>query len=116
MRQIEYMQKEAFTMNISQTLVVKRPTTREFNIGQKQFQETLLTHPGISDIAFSTILPGTKNGWVKGGISLKGKEKLGYQFFQNDVSSNFFDFFNVQLLAGRKFLSDETNWAEVPNM
>jgi len=106
MRQISYMQKEAFTMNIDQTLVVKRPTSREFNNTQKSFQEALLMYPGISEITFSTILPGEKNGWVKGGITLKGKEKLGYQFFQTDVSPNFFDFFNVRLL--------ETNWMGGP--
>jgi putative ABC transport system permease protein len=114
MRQISYMQKEAFTMNIDQTLVVKRPTSREFNNGQKSFQEALLKYPGITEITFSTILPGEKNSWVKGGISLKGKEKLGYQFFQTDVSPNFFDFFNVKLLAGRNFFSDETNWQGGP--
>jgi putative ABC transport system permease protein len=114
MKQISYMQKEAFTMNIDQTLVVKRPTSKEFNNGQKSFQEALLKYPGISEITFSTISPGEKNTWVKGGITLKGKEKLGYQFFQADVSPNFFEFFNVKLLAGRKFLSDETNWAGGP--
>jgi putative ABC transport system permease protein len=114
MKQISFMQKEAFTMNIDQTLVVKRPTSKEFNIGQKSFQEALLKYPGISEITFSTISPGEKNTWVKGGITLKGKEKLGYQLFQADVSPNFFDFFNVRLLAGRKFLSDETNWAGGP--
>jgi putative ABC transport system permease protein len=114
MRQISYMQKDAFTMNIDQTLVVTRPTSREFNNGQKPFQEALLKLPGITEVTFSTIVPGEKNGWVKGGISLKGKEKLGYQFFQADVAPDFFKFFNVRLLAGRNFFSDETNWRGGP--
>ena len=114
MKQIRYMQKDAFTMNIDQTLVVKRPTSREFNNVQKSFQETLIKFPGITEITFSTITPGEKNSWVKGGIALKGKEKLGYQFFQTDVSPNFFEFFNVKLLAGRKFFSDENNWLGGP--
>jgi putative ABC transport system permease protein len=113
-KQIGFMQKEALTMNIDQTLVVKRPTTREFNTAQKSFQEALLKHPGISEITFSTISPGEKNTWVKGGITLKGKEKLGFQFFQADVSPDFFKFFNVKLLAGRNFFSDETNWLGGP--
>jgi putative ABC transport system permease protein len=108
------MQKEALTMNINQTLVVKRPASREFNTVQRSFQEALLKHPGISEITFSTIAPGEKNGWVKGGISLKGKEKLGYQFFQMDVSPDFFKFFNVKLIAGRNFFSDENNWLGGP--
>ncbi len=114
MKQIKYMQDEAITMNIDQTLVVKRPTSRDFNIVQKSFQEALLKHPGISEITFSTIAPGEKNTWVKGGITLKGKEKLGYQFFQMDVSPDFFKFFNVKLVAGRNFFGDETNWLGGP--
>ena len=114
MKQISYMQEDAFTMNIEQTLVVKRPTAREFNTAQKSFQEALLKHPGISEITFSTISPGEKNTWVKGGITLKGKEKLGFQFFQTDVSPDFFKFFNVRLLAGRNFFSDENNWLGGP--
>jgi len=114
MKQITYMQKEAFTMNIDQTLVVKRPAAREYNSVQKSFQEALLKHPGISEITFSTISPGEKNTWVKGGITLKGKEKLGFQFFQADVSPDFFKFFNVRLLAGRNFFSDENNWLGGP--
>jgi putative ABC transport system permease protein len=110
LRQISYMQREAFTMNINKTLVVKRPTTKEFNTAQKSFQEALLKHPGISEITYSTIIPGEKNSWVKGGISIKGKEKLGFQFFQADVAPNFFRFFNVKLLAGRQFFDDENNW------
>jgi len=114
LKQIRYMQKDAFTMNIDQTLVVKRPASKEFNNVQKSFQEALLKYPGITEITFSTISPGEKNSWVKGGIALKGKEKLGYQFFQTDVSPNFFEFFNVKLLAGRKFFSDENNWLGGP--
>ncbi len=109
-KQIRYMQKDAFTMNIDQVLVVRRPVAKEFNSSQTAFQETLLKYPGISDITFSTILPGEKNDWVKGGIALKGKDRLDYQFFQSDVAPGFFKFFNVRLLAGRQFFSDETNW------
>jgi putative ABC transport system permease protein len=114
LKQINYMQQEAFTMNIEQTLVVKRPVAKEFNPVQKSFQESLLKYPGVTAITFSTISPGEKNGWVKGGISIKGKEKLGYQLFQADVAPDFFNFFNVKLLAGREFFSDENNWLGGP--
>jgi putative ABC transport system permease protein len=101
-------------MNVDHTLVVKRPVAKEFNEAQKSFQESLLKYPGISGITFSTISPGEKNGWVKGGISIKGKEKLGYQLFQADVAPGFFQFFNVKLLAGRQFFNDENNWLGGP--
>ena len=114
MKQIRYMQQDAFTMNIDQVLVVKRPVAKEFNSSQTAFQESLLKYPGITAITYSTIIPGEKNGWVKGGISLKGKQKLDYQFFQADVAPGFFQFFNVKLLAGRHFFKDETNWSGGP--
>ena len=114
MHQIRYMQDEAFTMNIDQVLVVKRPVASEFNASQKTFQENLLKIPGITGITFSTVTPGEKNGWVKGGITVKGKENLDYQIFQSNVAPNFFDFFSVRLLAGRQFFKDETNWLGGP--
>ncbi len=114
MKQIRYMQHDAFTMNIDQVLVVKRPVAKEFNSSQTSFQESLLKYPGINAITYSTIIPGEKNGWVKGGISLKGKQKLDYQLFQADVAPGFFQFFNVKLLAGRQFFKDETNWSGGP--
>jgi putative ABC transport system permease protein len=114
MKQIYYMQREAFTMDIDQVLVVKRPVARQFNSAQASFQESLLKIPGIMDYTFSTISPGEKNGWVKGGISLKGQEKLDYQFFQADVAPDFFQFFHVPLIAGRQFFSDENNWTGGP--
>jgi putative ABC transport system permease protein len=114
MKQIRYMQKDAFTMNIDHVLIVKRPVAKKFNSSQSAFQESLLKYPGIIEITFSTVIPGEKNGWVKGGISLKGKQKLDYQFFQADVAPGFFKFFNVKLLAGRQFFSDETNWLGGP--
>ena len=114
MKQIRYMQHEALTMNIDQVLVVKRPVDREFNSSQSAFREALLKYPGITDITFSTVTPGEKNTWVKGGIAVKGKERLDYQFFQSNVASDFFDFFNVRLLAGRQFFKDESNWVGGP--
>ncbi len=110
LKQIRYMQKDAFTMDIDQVLVVKRPSSSEFNTSQVTFQESIMKYPGITGVTFSTVIPGEKNGWVKGGISIKGRNRLDYQFFQSDVAPNFFDFFKVRLLAGRKFFSDETNW------
>ena len=114
LKQIRYMQKDAFTMNIEQILVVKRPAAKEFNSSQSAFQESLLKNPGITEITFSTVTPGEKNGWVKGGISIKGRDRLDYQFFQSDVAPGFFKFFNVKLLAGRQFFTDETNWLGGP--
>jgi putative ABC transport system permease protein len=114
LKQIKYMQKDAFNMNIDQVLVVKRPVAREFNTSQASFQEALLKFPEITEITFSTITPGEKNTWVKGGITLKGKEKIDYQLFQSDVAPNFFNFFNVKLLAGRNFFPDENNWLGGP--
>jgi putative ABC transport system permease protein len=111
MKQIQYMQKDAFSMHIDQTLVVKVPFTKNFNQTQLSFRESLKQNPDISDVTFSTITPGEKNQWVKGGIYITGKESAtDRQIFQSDVAPNFFNFFWVKLLAGRQFFSDESNW------
>ena len=70
-----------FTMSIDQTLVVKRPVTREFNTVQKSFQESLLKYPGIKEITFSTISPGEKNTWVKRRYIYKRQRKTGIPVF-----------------------------------
>jgi putative ABC transport system permease protein len=110
MKQIDYMKNDALTMDMENILVIKRPTSSAFNTAQNSFQESILRIPGVTGYTFSTISPGEKNSWVKGGISLKGEEKLDYQFFQMDVSPDFFDFFKVKLLEGRQFYKDENNW------
>ena len=66
--------------------------------------------PEITATTYSTITPGEKNTWVKGGIMIKGGDKLSDQIYQTSVAPGFFDFFDVKLLAGRNFFSDETNW------
>ena len=58
LKQINHMQKEAFTMNIDQTVVVKRPVAREFNPAQKSFQESLLKNPAINADNIFNNLPG----------------------------------------------------------
>jgi putative ABC transport system permease protein len=114
MKQIDYMKKEALTMDLENILVVKRPTSSAFNTAQNSFQESILEIPGVTGYTYSTISPGENNTWVKGGISLKGEENLDYQFFQMDVAPDFFDFFKVKLLEGRQFYEDENNWTGGP--
>jgi putative ABC transport system permease protein len=112
--QIAYMKKDAFPMDTKNVLVVKRPVAGEFNNSQMSFQESVMKYPGVKKYTFSTITPGEKNNWVKGGICLKGREKSGNQFFQSDVSPGFFDFFKVKLIEGRLFFPDENNWLGGP--
>jgi putative ABC transport system permease protein len=109
-KQIHYMQGSALSMNMDQVLTVKRPVDRKYNAAQKQFEESIKRIPGITATTYSTVTPGEKNGWVKGGIAIKGNDKLSDQLYQSNVAPGFFDFFQVKLLAGRLFLPDETNW------
>ncbi len=113
-KQIRYMQVSALSMDIDQVLTVKRPVDRKFNSAQNEFEESLKKIPGVLETSYSTVTPGEKNGWVKGGITVKGSDQLSDQFFQSSVAPDFFDFFDVKLLAGRSFFPDETNWEGGP--
>ncbi len=113
-QQINYMQESALSMNIDQVLTVKRPVDRTYNSKQIEFEQSLKKIPGILETSYSTVAPGEKNGWVKGGIAIKGSDLLSDQFFQSSVAPGFFDFFEVKLLAGRSFFPDETNWQGGP--
>ncbi len=110
LKQINFMQEQALTMDIDQVLVVKRPTDRKFNSSQNVFQESIEKMPEITGYTYSTITPGEKNGWVKGGISIKGLDKNSDQIFQTSVSPGFFDFFGIKIIAGQQFFNNETNW------
>ena len=109
-KQIHYMQDSALSMNMDQVLTIKRPVDGKYNAAQKQFEESIKQIPGITETTYSTVTPGEKNGWVKGGIAIKGNDNLSDQLYQSNVAPGFFDFFQVKLLAGRSFLPDETNW------
>ncbi len=113
-KQIHFMQESALTMNIDQVLTVKRPVDKSFNSMQREFEQSLKNIPGVLETSYSTVTPGEKNGWVKGGIAIKGSDQLSDQFFQSSVSPGFFNFFGVKLLAGRLFFPDETNWEGGP--
>jgi putative ABC transport system permease protein len=98
-------------MKMNQVLVVKRPVAKEFNSAQSNFIEEIKQMPEIKDVTYSTITPGEKNNWVKGGIYAEGKEvKNEMQFYQSNVAPGFFNFFNIKLLSGRHFFANETNW------
>lgn len=114
MKQMHYMQEEALTMKIDQTLVVKRPAGGDYNSAQQAFQERLKTYPEIADVTFSSVMPGEKNSWVKGGIAIRGSESVSDQIYQSNVAPDFFDFFGIKLLAGRQFFEDENNWTGGP--
>ena len=110
LKQINFMQEQALTMDIDQVLVVKRPTDRKFNSAQNVFQASIEKMPEITGYTYSTITPGEKNSWVKGGISIKGLDKNSDQIYQASVSPGFFDFFGIKMIAGQQFFKDETNW------
>jgi len=110
LKQINYMQKKALTMDIEQVLAVKLPADRKFNSSQKTFMQTLEKFPEIASSTFSGITPGEKNSWVKGGISVKGIDKKSDQIYQASVSPGFFDFFGIKLIAGKPFFADDSNW------
>ena len=110
LKQINYMQKKALTMDMEQVLVVKMPADWKFNSSQKAFTQTLEKFPEIASSTFSRITPGEKNGWVKGGISVKGIDKKSDQIYQASVSPGFFDFFGIKLIAGEPFFADDSNW------
>jgi putative ABC transport system permease protein len=109
-KQIHYMQDSALSMDINQVLTIKRPLDKKYNAAQKQFEESLKRIPGIAETSYSTITPGEKNSWVKGGIAIKDSERFSDQLYQSNVAPGFFDFFGVKLLAGRTFYANETNW------
>lgn len=110
-RQIRFMQQQELGLDISGTLVVYGPMGLEWNetFAQRMtsFRAEANTLPGVFGVASSKNVPGDALERV-GDVRLKGGQER-VTLATTWVSPAYFETFGMKLLAGRFFLSTDSN-------
>lgn len=110
-RQASFLLKKDMGINFSKTLVVRAPITADKgDVRQNKlmlFRDQALQLPEVKDFTFSSDIPGQEiDHWFAGyRKGFDGSDTKAY--FQIAVDDQFMDFYQIKLLAGRKFHKDE---------
>lgn len=110
-RQASFLLKKDMGINFSKTLVVRAPLTADDrDVRQKKlmlFRNQAIQFPEVQDFTFTSDIPGQEiDHWFAGyRKGFDGSDTKAY--FQIAVDDQFMDFYQVKLLAGRKFYKDE---------
>jgi putative ABC transport system permease protein len=111
--QIDYMLEEDLGMNIDQIMVVGGPVLTRWdsvyfnNIGS--FKSELMANPNIIKATASRRLPGRGTGKIFNIERLSGNSSRKYTTADIGIDHDFFDTFEIKLIAGRAFEPDDYN-------
>ena len=105
LKQINFMELQQEELAIDNVIVLKSLTSdKALQNTQKTFIDELLNKPGIKNVSTSTVVPGGNYTNVIGAIRPNGvKAEDGIKCFFIDVDENYFDLYNIELIAGNKF-------------
>jgi putative ABC transport system permease protein len=111
--QMSFMRDKDLGLNIKQKLVVSTPsnikTSGDLTGAYNVFLNELRNKSLIENATFTSAIPGMENSDVSGGVRIGGQSiEKGKQVYFNYTALNYFDFFNIQLLCGRKFLESDS--------
>ncbi len=111
-RQASFLMKKEMGVNYNSSLVIKAPQTADNQ--EVRFNKLILLKnkslelPEIQDFTFTSDIPGQEiNNWFAG--RRKGFDDSDIKaYFQIAGDDQFIDFYNIRILAGRKFHQNET--------
>ena len=102
--QLSYLRNGNLGVNIDQILVLKAPASGHSYSEATSFKDALSALPGIKGVSVSSSIPGKSYSNTSSGVRKYGSGKEnGTQGFFIDVDENYFNLFEVPLLAGRHF-------------
>jgi len=110
--QASFLMKKEMGIDFSSSLVVRAPNTADSPEIRAQklslFKSKVIQIPEVKDFTFTSDIPGQEiNNWFSGHRKgFDGKDKKSY--FQIAADNQFMDYYNIKVLAGRKFHKDET--------
>lgn len=110
--QANYLLEKEMGINYQKSLVISAPRTGEDRpelfMKLLAFKDKLMQIPEVSDFTFTSDVPGREiETWF--GCRRKGYDQSDNNgYFRIMVDDRFIDFYNVKVLAGRKFRENET--------
>jgi ABC-type antimicrobial peptide transport system permease subunit len=75
---------------------------------RERFEQELLQHPEIKEVTFSLSQPASNRNWWWGQVEGSAILSEGKTFRLQWVDNNFFEFYEIQLVAGRNFVATDT--------
>ena len=116
-RQINHMLQQDLGFNIEQTLVLERPSIRprDFNAQKSiidNFKTELLRNPAIQKVAGAAFVPGHTRKFKFNFRKYATPAEEAQAIRVNAVDYDFFDTFEMKILAGRGFSEDYTTDAD----
>ncbi len=108
-RQLHFMQKQDLGIQINQTLVLKGPDITDSTYMDKlnAFKTEMLRQPGVTQMAASTEVPGSKVAWNAGGIKLVNQDETKSQQYRViGIDYDFLNAYGLKLIRGRNFSRD----------
>lgn len=110
-RQASFLMKKEMGVDYQSSLVIRAPRTADQEDARANklmlFKNRALELPEVTDFTFSSDIPGQEiNNWFSG--RRKGYDETDKKaYFLIAADDRFLDFYNINLLAGRKFHKNE---------
>ncbi len=110
-QQASFLMKKEMGVNYNSSLVIRAPRTADNQETQAHklflFKNRALELPEVTDFTFTSDIPGQEiNNWFSG--RRKGFDRNDNKaYFHIAADDQFMDFYNIKVLAGRKFHKNE---------
>jgi putative ABC transport system permease protein len=108
-KQIGFLQQQNLGISLEQTLIIESPVlTDQSTIHKyKPFRNEILQSPSVAGVTYASSFPGSEIDWHRADITLN-EENAPFRYSSRIVSigAEFLDVFNLRLLTGRNFNSD----------
>jgi len=112
-QQVQFMQKEELGVNLEQVLVIRSPDLTQWDSTyidrMNSYKEGVRGNAYISQATSSNRVPGQRLGRIFEIKSRFSEEGPRYTSSFMGVDPDFFDLYNIPLLAGRKFQINDYN-------
>ncbi len=113
-QQVSFMQQQSLGFDPEQILIIKSPKSYDYGYGTNfnGFREKVSTMAHVQHVSASNVVPGQEIYWYDDQVRMNGEETSGV-FSMLAVDHNYFEQYDVPLMAGRFFnptSNDQSNW------
>lgn len=108
MEQVMFFSQTDLGFDKNNVITVSMPY-RDSVLLQERFKQQLSQHPEIQNITYGLTSPSSNRNWWWGGVKHSGLLNGEATFRLQWVDHNYFEFYNIPLLAGRNFLQQDTS-------